>query len=729
MVRPKGESMSSKWKILKGNLRFTAKNLYKQWKIFYRSNFGKVGFYILVAFVIISLLAPFIVHGNAFAAIPAEDYFSPIQELSHPLNFTPVKSSYSLTTSEYTTGGSYYVFMSGQSNKTYGVYAISTRNGTSTRLFNLSGTPQTLNSFTAYNLTTLLPQEVLEVSTNHSIYLADVNCKYNPITENSSVLLMDLNEINYNGTILSSHVSSKTYELNPPSGLIGQFLSNDIEYPDSFIFTLSMNDTGYYLNAYFSYNLQHYWSESLSHRPTNLYYYGSEFISLGDTRIFVTMNKTLNSYFYNGTLSYSKSFSKYISSLIIPSAYQANYSKSNSAFLNEGNKVYQIYLMNGTERVIYASRSTISSLGVSSGSTGFPTDFLLSSGSKIYALSPSKNSTDLLITSNITMPFGINNIVYYSSGTFLLSNTTNGDMLYLINPYLEYPFSWHTSLAKVLTSPMLFINPWETNKSLQDAPAIGILAGSNLIFYSFEGKASILGPTLHTVSGVPLPLGTNAAGNNVWIIFIDSFPVDLEVGFAAGIITVLISVVVSMLIGYYSGLVSSFWETLSLAIFLIPGLPLFIVLATILGPTLLNLILIFSLLGWPFVTFSLIGVVRSIKSRTFIESAVVSNLSTTKIMRRHILPNMGTLLAYLTAINIGGSVAAVSTYEILGLAPLTIPTWGGMLNGFLGDYFSISLYPWIYVPALTALAMFILAFIFISRGIDEVANPRLGERR
>jgi peptide/nickel transport system permease protein len=90
---------------------------------------------------------------------------------------------------------------------------------------------------------------------------------------------------------------------------------------------------------------------------------------------------------------------------------------------------------------------------------------------------------------------------------------------------------------------------------------------------------------------------------------------------------------------------------------------------------------------------------------------------------------MGTLLVYLTSINIGGAVAAVSTYEILGLAPLTIPTWGGMLNGFLGDYYGISKYPWIYVPALLALTLFILAFIFISRGIDEVANPRLGGRK
>jgi peptide/nickel transport system permease protein len=81
-----------------------------------------------------------------------------------------------------------------------------------------------------------------------------------------------------------------------------------------------------------------------------------------------------------------------------------------------------------------------------------------------------------------------------------------------------------------------------------------------------------------------------------------------------------------------------------------------------------------------------------------------------------------------TAINIGGAVAAVSTYEILGLAPLTIPTWGGMLSGFLSNYFILSTEPWVVIPALVALTLFILAFIFIARGIDEVANPTLGDR-
>ena len=727
MVGSESESMKNRNQML-NNLKFTARGLHKQWKVFYRSRYGKAGFYILLVFIVIALLAPAIAHGNPFSAVPSEDYFSPIVELDHSLSFATVNTSYGLTTSEYVIGGSYYMFMAGFSNDSYSVNAISTKNGTSSILFNINGEPNNLYSFSVYNTVTLEPQTELLVTTNNTIYVGGVKCSYNPVSSNSSVSLNTLNSIKTNGTIFGDFVSSKTYALNPPGGFIGQFLSDSTAYPDSYVYTFSVNSTGYFLNSYYAYNLAHIWSTKLPQKPSNLYYYGNQFGSQASSRIIVLSGKTISTYYPNGTLSYNKTFSNSISTFVIPSAYQIQPSNSNNAFLTSGLNVYSLNLNNGTSRILYTSKSDILAFGTSSGSSGIPGNFLLSGSGYIYALTMNSNNT-LSLANNISVPFNINNIHYYSSGTFLLSNTSNGNFIYLINSFKQHPFSWHASIGKSTTPPVLFVNPWPLNKSLQDAPAIALLAQNNLLFYSFEGQAKPLPPTLHTISGISLPLGTNTAGNNLWIMFIDSFPTDLEVGFAAGIITVLISVAVSMVIGYYSGLVSSFWETLSLAIFLIPGLPLFIVLATVLGPTLENLILIFSLLGWPFVTFSLIGVVRSIKSRTFIESAVVSNLSTTKILRRHILPNMGTLLAYLTSINIGGAVAAVSTYEILGLAPLTIPTWGGMLNGFLGDYYGISQYPWIFVPALSALTIFILAFIFISRGIDEVANPKLGGRK
>ncbi|EQD38036.1 Binding-protein-dependent transport system inner membrane component, partial [mine drainage metagenome] len=98
------------------------------------------------------------------------------------------------------------------------------------------------------------------------------------------------------------------------------------------------------------------------------------------------------------------------------------------------------------------------------------------------------------------------------------------------------------------------------------------------------------------------------------------------------------------------------------------------------------------------------------------------------IMRRHILPNIAPLTLYLLSLAISGGVAAVAGLQFLGLAPLNLSTWGGMLNSVLGNFYYAVLAPWWVLPPAIALTMFIFAFIFASRGLDEVVNPRLRRR-
>jgi len=730
MVGPKGESMKINKTIIKNNLRLSFNAFHKQWSVFYRSKYGKIGFYIMLAFIVIALLAPVIVHGSPFTPIPSEDYFSPVQELNTSLNFTPDNSAYNITATLGQHSTNYYLFMAGSHNATDAVYAISTHNGSSSVLFKTDGPVISTKAFTPVNSKTLAPLTYVMAATNNTIYVDDVTCT---VTTNGATVTGHLVNKTVDSNITKAFVSTGTYSLGRPTGSLDQGIYATPTACASYIYTFSHNNTTNYLNAYLTANLAHVWSKSIPYNPTNLYFIGNQFAisSPQDARIIVSGGHNLESFYENGTEIYSHHFNSTISSLYIPSFYQTTTLAPgyNMAFMSASNYLYEINVTNGHKTEIYKANSTITSIGTSEGSHGFPGVILL--GTSHYITAIENNSGKIAPFNAIKMEFTVNKISRYSTGgAFLLSNTTSGDFIYLISPSFSTTkaFSWHISQNNPITTPIIFINPYNLNATGNAVPALAVIQHSHLIFYSLEGNAKVLGPALHTYSGIFLPFGTNIAHENVWVMFIDSFPPDLEVGFAAGIITILISVIVAMYIGYSRGLLSSFIETMSLSIFLIPTLPLFIVLATVLGPTLINLIFIFSLLGWPFVTFSLIGIVRSVKTRTFVDSAVVSNLGTLQIMKRHILPNMGSLLAYLTSINIGGAVAAVSTYEILGLAPLTIPTWGGLLAGFLNNYFILSSEPWVVIPALIALTLFILAFIFIARGIDEVANPTLGDR-
>jgi peptide/nickel transport system permease protein len=174
--------------------------------------------------------------------------------------------------------------------------------------------------------------------------------------------------------------------------------------------------------------------------------------------------------------------------------------------------------------------------------------------------------------------------------------------------------------------------------------------------------------------------------------------------------------------------VASVVETLTLVLFLLPGLALLIVVASIVGPNFYYTLGVLTFVGWPFTAITLIGVVRQIKSRTFIEAARISGASTLQILRRHMLPNMTPLVAFFTAVSIGGAVTVFSTLQFLGIAELTIPTWGGMLQPLLSDFYLALEAPfWIWPPTLT-LTGFVFAFVFVSRGLDEVVNPRIRAR-
>ena len=723
--------------LLVRNLKFTAANLRKQWKVFYKSPFGKVGFYLLVGFIVIALIAPLLAHGNPFASIPAEDYFTSSVVLNHHLPDHISTSSFSITGSqsdESDTVGTYYLFSTGFEKGGLGLLALSTKNGTEQKLFPIDGVPYNVTSFSAYNIGGLA-ETFVTVATEKTIYVDHVICKFDSFTGSSSISsgpVESLNVSNTSSITMSDYSSAKDYSTSSPSGGIGQYFTNSLGFPNVYLYATTRNSTGIYLNEYCAFNLHLLWSNKLNFTPTSMQFYGQCFI--GNTYndhalIFAFGSNAYSAYYLNGTSAFNYTFLNSISQYLIPKYYQYDYVSSNVMFISSGKSVYEVKLSSGAVTDIFNSGNLINTISTSSGSNGFPGYFLVSSGHNILVLEEAKNSTKLVVNNNVTLPYEVNFIEYYKSGEFLLVNTTSGNLLLMIQPMSQYPFLWHSSVGKPISDPIIFTNPWQFNKTIGYAPNIAFLNGENFTMYGLGGfDLNPMPPTFHTLSGQGLPLGTNLAGNSVWTIFIDSFPTDLEVGFAAGIFTVVISVLFSMVIGYYRGILSSLGETFALAVFLIPGLPLFIVLATVLGPSLVNLILIFSLLGWPFAAFTLIGIVRSIKARTFVDSAVVSNISTLGILRRHVLPNMAPLLVYLTAINIGGSVAAVSTYEILGLAPLDIPTWGGILNGFLGDYFSIGLYPWILIPAIAALTLFILCFIFIARGLDEVANPRVRSR-
>ncbi len=701
-------------------LKFLVYNIKRNWKVFYSSKYGKIGFYILLGFIIISLISPLIIeHNNALTyTAPPEDYFIP-QELMH--SSTPLKDGAVIQASATNSGtlgmGSYLVFYI----TSMGFYGIFTSNGTVINLLSIHGLKNIIT------VAILSPSSSIDtyviLTSNTSIYEGYIS--WSSGIAGSGVPSYQYSESSVNGIIYSPPISNAlTYH----GILIDAFPYADTSYHPALVSVIVKNSTNYYLDTFYVDGLDY---KTIVKLPgdykynSKISYYSACFISDKEEVFIVNGNNLLGYSPFGGNLETNISFSSNPTEIYIPHGNDEILHSNNSIYISSKNKIYQVNIAdsayNSSYRpsLIYSSGTQdILSFSTSAGDSGNPTYYAVSLGDNHVLVLNSKHVT----LENAPAASGFTEINSVS-GHFMLSNG-NGYIAYLVYLTSSNPYGWETLLHKSIDNTVNFLNP-KTAKE-----AFITFNGTNFMVYSTSGKdINPLPPTFHTVSGNIYPLGTTATGKDVWSEFIGAFSSDLYIGILVGIGVMLIALLVGMVIGYYTGIISSGIETFALAIFLIPGLPLLIVVASIVGPSLSGIIAILILLSWPFGAFTLIGMVRSIKSRTFIDAAITSGVGTLGILKNHMVKNVMPILIYQTAVGIGGAVAAISTLQILGIAPLNIPTWGGMLADFFKNYYLLLQAPWWFFPPIVAITLFIIAFIFISKGMDKIANPRAGARR
>ncbi|WP_393971180.1 ABC transporter permease [Oxyplasma meridianum] len=706
-------------------IKFQLHNARKSWNVFYRSRYGKTGFYLVMFFVIVTLISPLIImHNNPTTYIvPEEDFSAAGPLITHHLPFSINASSPPTGTASSPTGSS-LIYVDDSSH----IYGISLTSN-STYIFLNSSNLMTLDSFTVGDYSNFINYGSLSLRTYlltaNSTDLILGNVSWSGTSYGKGKPSVSFSTLHMSNVVLPPISSALTYHTSE-SGL-PEF--DDKSFSPAFILAVNQSSNSsnksYYLNSYYlsgfgASNSSHIFTVKLPYNvlPSALKFYGSLFSTTSSQMTLVVQGSHILGYNDTGSLVMNVSMLGSVSQIYIPNSYQYSVNSYNSVFSVTGNYVYGTYLNNGTNYKVFTSGSKIAAISTSSGGSGFPSLFVVVNSDNNVSVLSAPN----FLSFSIKLTFPVTGIVEYSSN-FLFYNNLKGDYVYL-EPATTHNILWSISLNVPSTAPTIFLNPSTARES------IALISGNTFHTYSTSPKdLNPLPPTFHTISGQILPLGTTIKGKDVWSQFIGSFSTDMFIGVFVGIGILLISLLIGMVIGYYSGFISSGVETFALAIFLIPGLPLLIVVASIVGPSLLGVIAVLVALSWPFASFTLIGMVRSLKTRTFVDAAKVSGASTFQILRKHMIPNVTPILIYLTAINIGGAVAAVSTLQILGIAPLSVPTWGGMLSGYYSDFFALALAPWWFVPPIAALTLFIFAFIFIARGMDEVVNPRLGGRR
>jgi len=752
-------------------------HLRAQFSLYMKSRYGKAGFYILLIFAIIALLTPLLAPQPYSYIAPGIDTHiakerAVINLRSGGNNSTNSNLTYfgPLASSPSTTG-SYVIYYAVSNGSLYSEGIGSTDATPVNASFYLYNVPVNSSNrllspiiFPLLNYKALIPGGQYELqnfillsTTDGHIYIGQAGWTGSQ-TGSGQPTFHAVSQASVNGTIVSPPVSdSTTLQFTLPPfvpfyNIPSDYYTNqnyEIGNP-GFIFVVSHNVTGYYLNEFQAYPLIHRWTIKLNTdiAPSNVIYYGSYYelgLLAGQSSVIVSYSNNLTAYnpVNSGRMWSVQTNSTIVQGPYIPRDYEIQSNSYNAIFIaTADNNVRSINIATGNVTTILHSSSRITGLASSYGSSGFPSVLVSETASSVYITttnqSTAKNSTNSTnlnkspyLTRNFALPSGygsyLTDPVYNSFASTFIIVSSHGLLFSLQSGNSSYPFTWRATLTPTpanVSQPISFYDV-ATGRSV-----IGVIASTG-IFYIYDTNAydlNPIAPTFHTVTGAIYPLGTNQEGQDLFAQFIQSFWTDWLLGIMIGIATIGVALLAAMVIGYKGGAVGSIFEVVSLSVYLIPGLALLISLQSVIGSSFTNLVWIVTIVSWPFTTFTLLGIVRQIKARTFVEAAKVSGAGFFGIMRRHILPNIAPLTLYLLSLAISGGVAAVAGLQFLGLAPLNISTWGGMLNSVLGNFYYAVLAPWWVLPPAIALTMFIFAFIFASRGLDEVVNPRLRRR-
>lgn len=222
------------------------------------------------------------------------------------------------------------------------------------------------------------------------------------------------------------------------------------------------------------------------------------------------------------------------------------------------------------------------------------------------------------------------------------------------------------------------------------------------------------------------PLGTDQLGQDVLSRIIYGARVSLTVGFFGVLLAMTLGVGLGLLAGYFGGWLDAVISGFANLLLSIPYLVLVVVLATIFGRSLLNVILLFGITDAPIFIRLVRGEALRLRQQEYVEAARGLGARAGRIIPKHILPNLLGPLITLATFEMSAMIFYESGLGFLGLSvPPEMPSWGNMLA--LGRRF-LNIHPWLAIYPGLAIALTALAMNLLGERLRDVLDPRYHRR-
>jgi peptide/nickel transport system permease protein len=250
--------------------------------------------------------------------------------------------------------------------------------------------------------------------------------------------------------------------------------------------------------------------------------------------------------------------------------------------------------------------------------------------------------------------------------------------------------------------------------------------------------AALLGPAIvpypadlagavHTATRFQPPsaghwFGTNELGQDVFSLVLGGTRISLLSGLAVVAIGTAAGVFVGALAGFFGGWVDEVLMRLTDLILTVPSLILAMAVAAALGPGIVNMVAAIAVSWWPGYARLVRGEVMAKKGESFVVASTAAGAGVSRLLWRHILPNILSPVIVKMSLDVGFAVLTVASLGFIGVGvrPPT-PEWGTLLavaRGNIPDDWWTAIFP--------GMAIFVAVFAFnlLGDGLRDLLDPR-----
>lgn len=219
-------------------------------------------------------------------------------------------------------------------------------------------------------------------------------------------------------------------------------------------------------------------------------------------------------------------------------------------------------------------------------------------------------------------------------------------------------------------------------------------------------------------------LGTDNIGRDQLSRIVYGARVSVIVGLAVAFISTTVATIIGIVSGYFGGKLDLLVQRIVDTFMCLPGLLILMTVLSIIGAGMFQIIILVGLL-WGITTSRLIrGATIAIKQDLYVEAAAAMGCSRTRMVVRHILPNIIAPVIILFSTRVPQAILTEAALSFLGfgIAPPT-PSWGSMLSGSTRKYMFVA--PWLAVWPGVALAIVVYGVNVFGDALRDLLDPKL----